>query len=129
MDAIVVPCTREKIWDDQPEVGAVQAKDAYTTPAFLAWRRYAEASGSAWFILSTKYGLIRPDTKIEPYNVAVVRAAADVNFLGRLREQARELGLDSFDRIVLLDWEKFEPLVRAAVPDPGVKCVLRRLNY
>lgn len=129
MEAIVVPCTQEKVWDDQPEVGAVEARGAYTKPVFLAWRRYAEASGSPWFILSTKYGLIRPDIRIEPYNVAVGRAAADENFLRRLRRQARELGLDSFDRIVLLDWEKFEPLVRVAVPRPDVKCVLRRLSY
>src|SRR5574341_1231125 len=129
MDAIVVPCTQEKIWDDKPDAGAVEAKDAYTKPAFLTWRRYAEAAGSPWFILSTKYGLIRPDTRIERYNVPVSRAAADENFLRRLGEQGRELGLHAFDRIVLLDWEKFEPLVRAAVPNPNVKCVLRKLNY
>jgi hypothetical protein len=129
MDAIIIPCTQEKIWDDRPDAGPTEAKDAYTKPAFLAWRRYAEASGSPWFILSTKYGLIRPNARIEAYNVPVSRAAADQNFLRSLRYQGQELGLDAFDRIVLLDWEKFEPLVRAAVPNAGVKCVLQKLQY
>jgi hypothetical protein len=44
MDAIIVPCTQEKIWDDRPDAGPTEAKDAYTKPAFLTWRRYAEAS-------------------------------------------------------------------------------------
>jgi uncharacterized protein DUF6884 len=129
MDAIVVPCTHEKIWDDQPDAGSVEARDAYTKPAFLAWRQYAEASGSPWFILSTKYGLIRPDTRIERYNVPVAEAAGDASFLRLLEKQGRELGLDTFERIVLLDWEKFEPLVRAAAPNPHVKCVLRKVKY
>ncbi len=30
MKAIVVPCTREKIWDEEPGLGAVSAKNAYT---------------------------------------------------------------------------------------------------
>jgi hypothetical protein len=42
MDAIVVPCTQEKIWDAQPSLGAVAAKDAYIKPVFRAWRSYAE---------------------------------------------------------------------------------------
>jgi hypothetical protein len=129
MDVIVVPCTQEKIWDGNPEAGPVEAKDAYTKPAFFAWRRYAEASGSPWFILSTKYGLIRPTTTIERYNVPVSRAATDPQFLRLLQEQGRELGLAAFDRIVLLDWEKFQPLVRASVPDSQVPCVLRKLQY
>lgn len=71
MEAIIVPCTQEKIWDSQPDLGAVPAKDAYTKAAFRAWRSYAEQSGCPWFILSTKYGLLRPDVQIEKYNVPI----------------------------------------------------------
>jgi hypothetical protein len=85
MDAIIVPCTQEKIWDTCPSAGVVAAKEAYTKPAFLAWRAYAEQAGCPWFILSTKYGLIRPDQPIENYNVPVSRAAViDVNYFCRL---------------------------------------------
>lgn len=129
MDAIVVPCTEEKIWDTRPSAGAVPAKDAYTKPAFLAWRAYAEQAGCPWFILSTKYGLIRPDQPIEKYNVPVSRAATDPKFLKLLQTQGLELQLSQFDQVILMDWEKFEPLVRAAVSDQNVKCALRKLRY
>jgi hypothetical protein len=129
MEAIIVPCTQEKIWDTTPSAGAVAAKNAYTKAAFRTWRLYAEQSGCPWFILSTKYGLISPDQFIEPYNVPISAAATDAAFLALLRRQGEDLKLARFDRIVLLDWERFEPLVRAAVADPRVKCVLHKLLY
>lgn len=129
MDVIVVPCTQEKIWDTQPNAGAVAAKDAYTKPAFRAWRAYAEQAGGPWFILSTKYGLISPDQPIDRYNIPVSRAAADPNFLKLLQNQGRHLQLGKFGQVVLLDWERFEPLVRAAVGDQNVRCVLRKVRY
>ena len=54
---------------------------------------------------------------------------ADPNFLGMLKQQGRELNLAQFERVILLDWERFEPLVRTAVSDPSVKCALRKLRY
>lgn len=35
---------------------------------FTASRRYAEATCDAWFVLSAKHGLLRPDDIIEPYD-------------------------------------------------------------
>jgi hypothetical protein len=129
MEAIIVPCTQEKIWDTQPRAGAVPAKDAYTKPAFRAWRVYAEQSGCPWFILSTKYGLLHPDQPIEPYDIRTSAAQNDPVLLSLLHRQGRELNLAQYEQIVLLDWERFEPLIRAAVPDRSVRCVLRRLQY
>ena len=128
-EAIIVPCTQEKVWDSEPNLGAVPAKDAYIKPGFQAWRSYAEKTGLPWFILSTKYGLIQPDQLIERYNVPVSAALANSSLLALLKRQGDEFNLRQFDRLVLLDWERFEPLVRAAAPDPGVKCVLRKLQY
>ena len=129
MEAIIVPCTQEKIWATHPDAGAVAAKDAYTKSAFLAWRQHAEESGLPWFILSTKYGLVRPEQPIENYNVPVSSAVADAGLRRLLEVQGRELGLSKFEQLILLDWEKFEPLVRAAAPDRRIKCVLRKLLY
>lgn len=47
MNAVIVPCTQEKVWDTNPSAGQMAAKDAYTKPAFLAWRRHAEPRASA----------------------------------------------------------------------------------
>lgn len=104
MEAIIVPCTQEKIWDAQPDIGAVAAKEAYTKSAFRSWRKHAEQSGKPWFILSTKYGLVEPNQKIEKYNVPVSTAVADPAFLNRLEAQGRQLGLAKFDQLVLLDF-------------------------
>lgn len=129
MDVIIIPCTQEKIWDSQPMLGPVAAKDAYTKPVFRAWRSYAEQSGCPWFILSTKYGLIRPDHLIEKYNIPISAAVHDSALAALLERQGRELEIESFGQVVLLDWERFQPLVRAAVGKSGVKCVLRKLQY
>jgi hypothetical protein len=128
MNAIIVPCTQEKLWDTNPAAGPVQAKDAYTKPSFSAWRRYAEESGCPWFILSTKYGLLQPDQPIDKYNIPISRAIDDRALLARLKKQGAEIGLAQFDRVILLDWERFEPLVRAALPDQK-QYELKRLLY
>lgn len=129
MDAIIIPCTQEKIWDSQPDLGPVPAKDAYTKTAFRAWRSHAEKSRCPWFILSTKYGLIIPDQPIEKYNVPISSAVANAALGALLQKQGRQLNLGSFGRIVLLDWERFKPLVRSAVGKLPVKCILRRVRY
>ena len=128
MNAIIVPCTQEKIWDTKSSAGRIAAKDAYTKSSFSAWRRYAEQSGSHWFILSTKYGLLRPDEPIDKYNVPISKAVADSALLARLKQQGAEIGLNQFERIILLDWERFEPLVRAALPDQK-QYALKKLLY
>lgn len=129
MEAIIVPCTKEKIWDGQIAPEQVAAKDAYTKPRFKEWKKYAERSGRPWFILSTKYGLIKPDTLIEKYGRIVSDACRDDEFKKRLRAQGKEHGLENFDKVVLLDWEKFAPLVQAAIGDQNVQYELKKLCY
>ena len=47
------------------------ARDHYTSPLFQKARRYAEAKGALWFILSPKYGLLDPHRPIQWYDVDV----------------------------------------------------------
>jgi hypothetical protein len=79
-------------------------------------------------ILSTKYGLLQPDQPIDKYNIPISRAIDDRALLARLKKQGAEIGLAQFDRVILLDWERFEPLVRAALPDQK-QYELKRLLY
>lgn len=115
MEAIIVPCTGEKIWDDRPDAPReVPAKDAYTKPVFTKWKNYAEQSGAPWFILSTKYGLIEPDKSIENYDIRVSDVKDKKTFKDRLRGQGNEL-LGKFKKVILLGWcENFMPLVKIA---------------
>ena len=105
------------------------AKDAYTKSVFRQWRHYAERSGKRWFVLSTKSGLLDPDQPITRYNVPVSDAIRNRTLRDRLRQQGREFGLEQAGKVILLDWERFEPLVKAAVGDSGTPCVCRKVYY
>ncbi len=49
-----------------------KASELYTSTLFLYGRKYIEKiQPDKWFILSAKYGLLCPDTVIEPYNVTL----------------------------------------------------------
>jgi hypothetical protein len=98
MVAIIVPCTKQKVWDKSPNTGPVQARDAYLGPAFRTWRAYAEDSGSPWFILSTKYGLIEPDVSSSNYNVPI-RRLRPIRLYGTAAGPDPGAKLDQCDRV------------------------------
>ena len=50
-----------------------RAEALYTSAWFQKARRYVEASGAPWFILSAEYGLVRSDTVISPYEKTLNR--------------------------------------------------------
>jgi Phage integrase family len=54
-----------------------RAKDLYISQLWRGRRAYAEASGYPWLILSAKHGLLDPDQKIAPYDVALAHLTAD----------------------------------------------------
>ena len=129
MEAIIVPSTRQKVWDTEPLRGPTQARDAYTGPAFRAWRAFAEAADCPWYILSTKYGFVLPEWAITNYSVPISEAEADSEFVAELKTQARAFGLDRCTSVVVLDLERFETLVRRAVGQPGPPVRLHKILY
>jgi Family of unknown function (DUF6884) len=129
MNAIIVPCTKRKVWDTTPNAGPVQARDAYAGPAFMTWRAFAEDSARPWFILSTKYGLIRPDLAITNYSVPISEAEADPAFVELLSRQVAELQLDRCDEVLVLDLERFQALVRKALGAAPTKVALHKILF
>ena len=62
-DAIaLVSCVKSKL----PRRAA--ARDLYTSAWFTKARGLVEASGARWFVLSSLYGLVKPDSVIAPYD-------------------------------------------------------------
>ena len=65
-------------------VGCVKSKLGYTSAAqdlynspLWRWRRaYAERSGISWYILSAKYGLLHPESRIAPYDLTLANFPA-----------------------------------------------------
>ena len=49
------------------------ADELLTSPLFRRRRDFAERSGLPWFVLSSRYGLVRPEQVIEPYDLCLAR--------------------------------------------------------
>src|SRR5690349_18820287 len=49
------------------------ARDLYQSDLFVKSRDFAEASGSRWFVLSARHGLVHPDQVIAPYDETLAR--------------------------------------------------------
>ena len=85
----LVSCVKQK--RSSPCAG----QDMYTSPLFRKARAYAESVADAWFILSAKYGLLRPATCIEPYEQTLKEASASQRraWAAHVHEQMRASGL------------------------------------
>lgn len=47
------------------------ARDLYISDWFVKARNYVESTGSTWFILSAKYGVVAPNQQIKWYNMTL----------------------------------------------------------
>ncbi len=61
----LVSCVKSK------KAQASPARDLYTSALFRKMRAYAERNADRWYILSAKYGLVHPDSMIEPYELTL----------------------------------------------------------
>jgi hypothetical protein len=67
---ILIGCVKSKLARRAP------AKDLYCSTLWQRRRHYAEASGARWLILSAKHGLLEPDKRIAPYELALGKMPA-----------------------------------------------------
>jgi hypothetical protein len=113
---VIVPCSRVKIWRQNFLAGATPAKDAYVSPVFKLHRRYAEALGGEWRILSAWYGFLHPDQRIEDYDAKFrnsdMHPANWWRFEGLFR-QAREL--PRCEQVILLGGELYRQIMKKAL--------------
>ncbi len=64
------------------------AKEAYIGRSFLLKKQFAEISGNPWFILSAKYGFLKPTRIIDPSYDQTIKSKDDIKQLTqRLRMQ------------------------------------------
>ncbi|HII92747.1 MAG TPA: hypothetical protein HA262_11460 [Methanosarcina sp.] len=83
---VIISCGKSK-----NKVSKCMAKDAYNGRSFLLKREYAELSSVPWFILSAKYGLIRPKRIINPNYDKTVSSAKDISELAsKIKKQVSQ---------------------------------------
>jgi len=61
--AVLVGCVKTKL------ATAARARDLYSGSLFNRRRDWAERSGLPWFVVSARWGLVRPDEVIAPYDL------------------------------------------------------------
>ncbi len=69
----LVGCGKAKL--DRP----APARELYTGSLFRAARAYVEALGAPWQVLSARYGLVRPDAVVTPYEQKLWRRKDDLS--------------------------------------------------
>lgn len=85
----LVGCVKKKRSEAAP------AADLYTSPLFRKSRAYAERHADAWFVLSAKHGLLRPEEVVEPYDETLATAGVGQRraWAAMVREQMAGAGL------------------------------------
>ena len=61
----LVSCVKKKLSRAAP------ARDLHTSALFRKMRRYAESHAQSWYILSARYGLLRPEQEVQPYELTL----------------------------------------------------------
>jgi hypothetical protein len=94
---ILVGCVKLKL--DR----AAPARELYVSPLWRRRREYAERRGGEWLILSAKHGLVDPERRIAPYDLALSDLSADERrkwggrVIGQLEDRLGSLTGTTFD--------------------------------
>lgn len=84
------------------------AKDLYVSALFTKARRYVEAGGGPWFILSAKYGLVAPDQVLDPYNETLNKmGVAERREWAKFVQSQMDQQLPNADRVVILAGKRY----------------------
>jgi hypothetical protein len=68
---VLISCVKSKL------PYAAPARSLYTSTWFTGVRDFTEASGARWLLLSSRYGLVTPDTVIAPYDYTLNSLGVD----------------------------------------------------
>ena len=91
---------------------ATKAKDLYASPLFLYSKKYAELRLDKYYILSAKYGLLKPDDIIEPYEETLNNKSKKERVLWSRKvfnKLSKEISVN--DKIVFLAGEKYREFI------------------
>ena len=88
----IIPCSKEKIWDIDSNVGAVPAHRAYRSSFHCLAQKYIVKHSNQWVIFSAKYGLILPHFIIpKSYDITFSRPTDPCISIAKLQQQLQSL--------------------------------------
>ncbi|MFI9644560.1 DUF6884 domain-containing protein [Micromonospora sp. NPDC051925] len=105
---VIVPCGTAKLTHPAP------AGQMYTGSYHQACRRAAAHLGGRLIILSAHYGLLDPDTVIEPYDLRIGQPGTVTT--PTLRAQARRMSIDIAGTVTVLAGRDYADLVTTVWP-------------
>ena len=97
------------------------ARELYESTLFVGRRRYVERTCDEWWILSAQHGLVHPDDRLEPYDLALKAMARP-----QRREWSGRVLAAIDDRIGLQPGDVVEMHAGAEYRDFGLADGLRR---
>jgi hypothetical protein len=100
---------------------ASPARDLYTSNWFRKARRYAEASGCSWFILSAAHGLVAPSQVVAPYERTLNKMAIiDRRAWAQLVAQQLAVAAPQLAKAVFLAGERYREFLVEHLTARGV---------
>lgn len=100
-----------------------RAKDLYLGNLFRAARGHAEQLGATWRILSARFGILKPEQRIKPYEQRMFRRELERTQWGisAATSLTYEMGGNGFDVLVLAGEDYAEPICRV-LEARGIRC-------
>jgi hypothetical protein len=101
---------------------ACEARDLYVSDLFRKARRFAEASGCPWFILSAEYGLVTPGQVIVPYERTLnTMGVADRRAWAKQVASQLAEAVPDLSRVVFLAGERYREFLARHLESHGVE--------
>ena len=114
-DLCLVSCVKTKLPNPAP------ARQLYVSDWFRKARAVVEAEGWPWRILSAKYGLVDPETVIEPYEKTLnsMRKSERVEW-SRTVLTSLDPSLADVDSVVIFASERYREFLMPALRERGI---------
>ncbi len=112
-DIYLITCVKKKRQEDSP------ASELYTSSLFRKLKALAEKKSDAWFILSARYGLVKPSQVIAPYELTLstMPKRERAEWAEKLMRQLEE-EISPGDKVTILAgrryWEGLVPVLEAS---------------
>ncbi len=116
---VLVSCVKSKL------PYAAPARDLYTSALFTKARSLVETSGARWYVLSSLYGLVEPDAKIDTYDFTL-------NTLGVAERRSWAMGVlpkllpeaAKYKRVVIFAGERYREYLIGPLERQGLSVIV-----